>query len=654
MQAFKMNQILYLNDVQVRMVRKISENEVQFENTETGELTKHYIYSLMQAYVAGTLKTTADRRHELRYGSLREHGPARMNGMSPAARKDTLRRIDILTRLRNMGSFEKSKADLRKDLEQIAIVRGEHRPIHESTVYRWRKSFLRAERDVRALFAELDKRGGRGKPRHDPMVEAMIDSAIDDQVAKGKGLHAVDVHLAVLLAVQQENTTRIETEHLKVPGLRTIQRRIANLYSFEVALANYGRKEAERRHAFNGKSRSVDRILELVEIDHTPADILVVDETGKVIGRPMLTILLDRYSRCVLGYLLSLAGTGTPAVFSALRHALLPKTYLDSQYGGKLDWPCFGWPERILMDNGREFHADAVRDALANISIVTEYAGSRDPNDKPFIERFNRTINYTLIHKLPGTTLSHVHKRVGFKSEAEACLTLEQLDEIIHVWICDKYHRRPHSGLDGRAPIDVWMESAKAYPPQLKMNREDLDIELCDVETRTLQLYGIDNNTFQYASPQLSLLGRMLTGSREVTIKAPRYDVGFIWVWNPLDKEYIKAHNKEEEYHGLTLEQARAVKKRRAEGAPDYQLTNARADAICNDIVEEALADKKLRNRKKGSRLKNDTTDKLRHDPPDAPVAPLDEDAAIHDEPSAMPDVAVLIELPADIDVEEA
>lgn len=164
MQAFKMNQNLYLDGVKFRVVRALNEHEVQVENTETGELSKHYVYSLMQAYVAGTLKTSAARRHELRLSLRSKPAPARMDGMSQSSKKDSLRRIDILTRLRNLGSFEKSKAELHKDLELIAIQRGEHRPVHESTVYRWRKKFLAAERDVQALFAELDKRGGRGKP----------------------------------------------------------------------------------------------------------------------------------------------------------------------------------------------------------------------------------------------------------------------------------------------------------------------------------------------------------------------------------------------------------------------------------------------------------------------------------------------------------
>lgn len=57
--------------------------------------------------------------------------------------------------------------------------------------------------------------------------------------------------------------------------------------------------------------------------------------------------------------------------------------------------------------------------------LISEYAASRDPNDKPFVERFLKTFNYSFIHKLAGTTLAKVHQRVGFKAENEACIFAE-------------------------------------------------------------------------------------------------------------------------------------------------------------------------------------------------------------------------------------
>lgn len=610
MYSLRANQIVFLDKVALRVVRQLNPNELQFENVESGELSKHTAYSLMEAYLSGRLLTSSQRKKQLRQPSTPARTGADTSKLSETERIETSRRIDILARLEKMGSFEKSKKGLREDLRIVAAARGDHRAVHESTVYRWRRRLRLAQHDVQALFAEFSKQGGRGKSRLDPEVEAMIDDAVETEIANRKGISGHAVYLSVFLAVAEANTTRIERDHLKVPGLRTIQRRIEQFYSFETDVARYGVKEAERRHAYYGKNRAVERILEIVEIDHTPVDLLVVDENRVVIGRPMFTVVLDRKSRCVLGYHLSLAGYGKPAVFSALRHALLPKVYLRNRYGGNLEWPCYGWPERVLMDNGREFHADAVQDALASLSITAEYAGSRDPNDKACVERFLRTFNYTFIHRLPGTTLSHVHKRIGFKAEEEACLTLEELDEAIHQWICNYYHRRPHRGLGGQSPENAWLEGAKAYPPQLKMNREDIDIEFCDVEERLIHHYGIEINSFTYASVELSLLRRLLPKGEKVTVKAPLDDVGYIWVWSTANHEYMKVPNKDEQYSGLTLEQAKAAKTRKED--PAYKQANAQANEVVKEIVADALADPKLKIRKKGSRLDNKNSEKAR------------------------------------------
>jgi putative transposase len=295
------------------------------------------------------------------------------------------------------------------------------------------------------------RRGGGGQSRLDSSVEAIIHEKIDRIfLAKRRG-SAEEVLEAVRMDIDRENSTRIPSERLELPSLRTVQRRIAAIPAYDLCVARYGKREAERRFSHMLGSRRVQRILEIVEIDHSPVDLLVTDANGVVLGRPTITVVLDRYSRCLLGYHLSLSGHGVAAVFAALKHAILPKTYLhgDGRYADlKLDWECFGWFEIVLMDNGPEFHGEAIADALVNICMIAEFARSYEPNDKPHVERFLKTLNYSFIHRLPGTTLAKVGDRIGFKSEDEACMTLKELDRAIHVWVCDKYHKRKHAGLD--------------------------------------------------------------------------------------------------------------------------------------------------------------------------------------------------------------
>src|SRR5690606_17611320 len=139
--------------------------------------------------------------------------------------------------------------------------------------------------------------------------------------------------------------------------------------------------------------------------------------------------------------------------------------------------------------------------------------------------------------------------------------TLAELDQMIHVWICNVYHRKPHRGLDGQAPIDVWVAGAKAFPPQLKMNRDDVDIEFSEFDQRPIHHYGIEINTFVYASARLATLRAVLPSRAKADIKWPHDEAGHIWVWDPMANEYFAVANKDPQYTGLTVVQARAAKK---------------------------------------------------------------------------------------------
>jgi putative transposase len=495
------------------------------------------------------------------------------------------------------------------ELVKIANDRKEHRAPSVSTIYRWRRKYIVAMNDVRSLIAGFDSQGGRGKSRLDPIIEGIIDDAIESITLSQRRASGYEVYQAVRLEVERANLTKEQGRKLTPPSLRTIQRRVAQVSALDLEIAQTSPEFATRKFKTHRVSRDVSRILELVEIDHTPADIIVVNEAREPLARPMMTIILDRRSRCVLGFHLSLSGHGVPAVFEALRHALLPKHYLTLKYADLgISWVCYGWFEKALMDNGSEFHAEAVADALLSLGIATEFAPSHEPNAKPYVERFNRRINYELIHKLPGSTLDHHHKRLGFDPYKEAALTLEELDRACHVWICNNYHKRPHKGLSGKSPMEVWEAEAKINPPLLKMNKEDIDVEFCEVTTSQVQHYGIDLNTFQYDSSQLQNLRACLPRKTKVTVKWARYDVGHIWVWDSISQEFLRVSNRDPSYCGVTLEQAKAFKGRNASPDAKADLHPARADETVREMVEDAVNATTQAQRRKGGRLGNRTS----------------------------------------------
>lgn len=601
------NQTVFLEDVEYLVICGSADEDTLLENKKTGERTAITTHTLVNKYLTGEFKTAG--QHKAAHRDSVSRKPARMDNMSTLSKKETHRRIDYLVRLDKEGAFDGGRSKLRSALKSIAEIRGETEVPHETTVYRWRKKYLQAQSDVRALFARFDNRGGKGGTRLHQEVEIALDEAVEEIAMKQRVFSCAELRDALTLKIEVANRQRQAHDQLKVPSLRTLQRRASMLAEYDLTIARSSLSEANRRFALHQNSRAVTRLLEVIEIDHTPIDLMVVGSDRVTVGRPTVSVALERATRCVMGYHLSLAGHGVPAVFEALRHAFLPKAYLNDRYGDlHLSWPCFGWPERVLMDNGREFHADAVADALLNLGVSCEFSKSRSPNDKPHVERFLRTLNYSLIHKLNGTTLAKAHQRVGFKAEDDAVLTLEELDRIIHVWICNIYHLRPHRGLDHRAPINVWHDLAKANPPQLKMNAADIDIEFSELTESSLQHYGIDLNTFVYRSDRLLTLKRLMPAKAKVTVKWPRNDVGHIWVWDMTTEEYFKVPNTRQEYSGLTQEQAKAARKAKSAGDPSFAQTAAEAGAIVRGMVAAADKDTKLAKRRKGSRLANRTS----------------------------------------------
>jgi len=96
------------------------------------------------------------------------------------------------------------------------------------------------------------------------------------------------------------------------------------------------------------------------------------------IGWPTLTVLIDKFSRFPLGYYLSFAAPSAPAVVGALRHAILPKTLSVAalrQLPFDKDWPVYGIPMRLVVDNGLEFHGKDLEGIATDLGMVIEYGG---------------------------------------------------------------------------------------------------------------------------------------------------------------------------------------------------------------------------------------------------------------------------------------
>ncbi|MGA9766417.1 MAG: Mu transposase C-terminal domain-containing protein [Rhodomicrobium sp.] len=252
----------------------------------------------------------------------------------------------------------------------------------------------------------------------------------------------------------------------------------------------------EGTKAANDKTRPVTgclqaaRPLEIVQVDHTKIDVIVVDEKHRLpIQRPWLTLLIDVTTRMVAGYYLSLEAPSSVSVALALQHAVLPKDEWLSARGIGTPWPVLGLPELLHMDNGKEFHAKALRRGADEYGIKLFYRPVATPHYGGHIERLIGTMMGE-VHLLPGTTFSDIAERGAYDSERHAMMTLKELDHWLAIQIVGRYHQQIHRSL-ARPPIAVWEELALS--PDFSLRRpQDEEHFFCDFLPYTERKIGRD------------------------------------------------------------------------------------------------------------------------------------------------------------------
>jgi putative transposase len=248
---------------------------------------------------------------------------------------------------------------------------------------------------------------------------------------------------------------RCRTLGLPKPSRKAINLRIGQRASVEVLAKRSGRKAARDRFGPATGSLTAPWPLALVQIDHTPVDVIAVDSiTRQPIQRPWLTIAIDVHSRCVAGFHLALEPPSATSVALCIAHAVLPKAGWLMARSVAGDWPVQGLIERLHLDNAKEFHSEALKRGCEQYGIAVDYRPVRTPHYGGHIERLIGTM-MGKVHLLPGTTFSDVRAKGDWKPEDTAALTLDEIERWLAHAIVGVYHHDLHRGI-GTTPVAAW------------------------------------------------------------------------------------------------------------------------------------------------------------------------------------------------------
>jgi putative transposase len=347
-------------------------------------------------------------------------------------------------------------------------------------IYRLIRAF-RAQPVTRSLVVTPPgpKRGSRRLPE---AIERLIETAIDT-VYKSR-------ERPNLRKLQREIRTDCRTADLKPPSRKAIRARVNGRSPKELIQGREGAEAARQRFVPVAPGLRPRSPLAIVQIDHTKVDIQLVDErTRAVLGRPWLTLLLDVFSRSVLGLHLSFDPPSAAGVALAVAQGVLPKTEWLAGRNLDLQWSMHGVPRSLHLDNAQEFHSRALKRGCQQHGIQIDYRPPATPRFGGHIERLMGTL-MTRVHAFPGTTFSNVAARGDYPSEQKAVLTLGEFERLLALEVLGPYHNEVHSALS-QTPAAAWALGIAGTSVQLPADATAFVLDFLPFEERIVRRDGV-------------------------------------------------------------------------------------------------------------------------------------------------------------------
>lgn len=462
------------------------------------------------------------------------------------------RRLAYVQRLQELGPITFTPAALKPLIRQVAIELEDPQPPSPTSIYRWYQRY-----SIGSSIVDLaDRWELKGRTSSWPQeVQEIVRVAVDTIFLNEQRHWRKEACEAVALKVIQLNASRPPEQRITPPSRSTLYRYMASLEDFEVMKARYGKAFAERRYRMVLGTQTAHRLLERVEIDHTPLDVLVFCDRSKLpLGKPWLTAALDKYSRMIIGFYISFSTPSAHSVLACLTQAILPKDELLKQYPDiTTPWPARGLFEVLVCDNGMELHSKALSNACEELSVQLQFCPAKVPEYKGSVERFLKTANHDLIHRLPGTVFSGVKERGEYESETRACITFDTLLYLVTKWTVEIYSQETHRGI-GTSPSLMWARGECERVLEFPAEPTQLGTILAHSATRRVFRYGVQLNCLRYNNPELQLLRQRYGENSHVDLKHGEDDVGKIHVFDPDQKAYFEVPAINQDYAaGLRL-----------------------------------------------------------------------------------------------------
>ena len=306
-------------------------------------------------------------------------------------------------------------------------------------------------------------------------------------------------------------------------------------------------------------------------LDSTICDIYLVDDGGKLVGRPVMTACVDAFSGLCCGYSLGWEG-GTYSLRSLMLNVVADKLEWCRSHGVFIEaseWDACQMPGVLVTDMGSEYKGDTFSQ-IAELGVKVVNLPPYRPELKGMVEKFFDVIQNTYKKHLKGKGIIEpdYQERGAHDYRKDACLTLREFEQIILHTIVYYNSRRV---IDFPFTEEMLADGVRPYASEIfAWGRKQMGANLIDIDARKLILTLLPRTTGKFTRKGLQVNGlryrhddyteAFLSGG-EVTVSYNPEDVTEVWI---IDQgEYVPFILIESRFSGKNLDAVRSMQRGR-------------------------------------------------------------------------------------------
>lgn len=287
-------------------------------------------------------------------------------------------------------------------------------------------------------------------------------------------------------------------------------------------------------------------------LDATVCDIYLVDDAGKLIGRPIMLAAVDMYSGMCCGYALTWEG-GTYSLRSLMLNLVSDKVEHCKRFGIEIrneDWDCKGLPLFFMTDRGKEYTSETF-EQISDLGVQIINLPSYRADLKSKVEKFFDIVQslYKPHLKGKGVVEPDFQERGAHDYRKDACITLEEFEKIllhsiIHYntqCVVENFPFTEDMLEAGVKPYrnTIWNYTLQQGSGLIQVTQEDVVLTLLPRTPAKFTRKGLMANGIRYRHTDGNYTQRYLSGD-SVTVAYNPEDVSKVWLlengkYNPFE-----------------------------------------------------------------------------------------------------------------------